>query len=116
MNTPRSVVHHYMGPDSRTFFFSYATSTGAVGNRRDFSETSFAQIIKSKLGKEPEPTMGVLRMAGTIADGRGRRRINFNSQEKQIDKSFKHKAVCFESPGGSPVPSELIAKRSIFSH
>ena len=90
--------------------------------RRDFSVTTFAQKIKSKLKKEPEPTVGVLRMAGMIADGRGggRQRINFNSLEKQIDKSFKHKnlkAVCLRinSPGGSPVQSELIAKRSIFS-
>merc|ERR1712126_536973 len=79
--------------------------------------TTLVQKVTSKLKKDPSPTVAVLRMAGTIVDGRaGGRRGNFNALEKQIEKSFKHKnlqAVCLRvnSPGGSPVQSELIAKR-----
>ena len=80
---------------------------------------AFVTGIASKFRKDPPPTVAVLRLAGTIADGRGgpgSRRVNYDSLSKQIDKAFEHKnlkAVCLRinSPGGSPVQSELIAKR-----
>jgi len=64
------------------------------------------------------PTVAVLRLSGPILDGRGvgGQRINFQSLSQQIETTFKLKnlkAVCLRinSPGGSPVQSELIAKR-----
>jgi len=82
--------------------------------------SALVSMITAKLPqrKDPVPTVAVLRLAGMIADGRagGRQRINYNSLSKQLDKSFalkNLKAVCvrINSPGGSPVQSELIAKR-----
>jgi len=64
-----------------------------------------------------QPTVSVLRLTGSISDGEvGRKSLNYESLDKQIDKSFAFenlKAVCLRinSPGGSPVQSELIAKR-----
>lgn len=64
------------------------------------------------------PTVAVIRLAGQISEGPsfGAPRINFQSFSKLIDRSFRFKnlkAVCLRinSPGGSPVQSELIAKR-----
>jgi len=64
-----------------------------------------------------QPTVSVLRLTGSISDGEvSRKSVNYESLDKQIDKSFAFenlKAVCLRinSPGGSPVQSELIAKR-----
>jgi len=64
-----------------------------------------------------KPTVAVLRLTGPITDQPGRLRYeSLNKQISQIDKSFAFKslkAVCLKinSPGGSPVQSELIAKR-----
>jgi len=98
-------------------FRTYSGDMMGIQFTRAFSVTTLVQKVTSKLKKDPSPTVAVLRMAGTIVDGRaGGRRVNFNALEKQIEKSFKHKnlqAVCLRinSPGGSPVQSELIAKR-----
>ena len=93
-----------------------------VTTSRYLSTPAFLTKLTSKLRKDPPPAVAVLRLAGMIADGRGSgpsaKRINYDSLNKQIDKSFELKnlkAVCLKinSPGGSPVQSELIAKRLV---
>ena len=77
------------------------------------------KLISKLKRSPPPPTVAVLRLAGQIRDGRGgpgAKRLSYDSLKKQIDKSFEIKnlkAVCLRinSPGGSPVQSELIAKR-----
>ena len=89
---------------------------------RYLSTPAFLTKLTSKLSKDPPPAVAVLHLAGRIADGRGSgpsaKRINYDSLNEQIDKSFELKnlkAVCLKinSPGGSPVQSELIAKRLV---
>ena len=89
-----------------------------LNNRLTASITPLLTKLGSKMKSEKKDRVAVLRLAGMIADGRSvrGRRINFQSLSKEIDASFALKdvkAVCLQinSPGGSPVQSELICKR-----
>ena len=63
------------------------------------------------------PWVAVLRLNGVIGRvGGGRRGLNLQGLERRLDAAFKGRhlvavAVSINSPGGSPVQSELITKR-----
>lgn len=64
------------------------------------------------------PVVSVLRLGGIIGKSGMKGGLTLESMNKQIEKAFKFsklKAVCLiiNSPGGSPVQSEFIAKRII---
>merc|ERR1711990_829964 len=87
-------------------------------NRLTASALPLLTKFRAKMKREKKEQVAVLRLAGMIADGRSVRGrvINFDSLSKEIDASFalkNVKAVCLQinSPGGSPVQSELICKR-----
>jgi signal peptide peptidase SppA len=67
--------------------------------------------------KRRKPVVAVLRLSGTIGKGGGLKSgLNLDNLNEIIEKAFKTPkltAVCLSinSPGGSPVQSELIAKR-----
>ena len=87
-------------------------------NRLTASALPLLTKFRAKMKREIKEQVAVLRLAGMIADGRSVRGrvINFDSLSKEIDASFalkNVKAVCLQinSPGGSPVQSELIYRR-----
>jgi len=66
--------------------------------------------IQSQLDK---PVVSVLRLQGAIASQKGKKHINLENTRKQIDKAFSSKKlasvlVSVNSPGGSPVQSDLV--------
>ena len=76
-------------------------------------------MLKDKLrflGRR-RPCVAVLRFNGVIGRvGGGRRGLNLQGLERHLDAAFKARqlvavAVSINSPGGSPVQSELIARR-----
>jgi len=66
--------------------------------------------IQSQIDK---PVVSVLRLQGTISAQKGSKYINLENSRKQIDKAFSSKKlesvlVSVNSPGGSPVQSDLV--------
>jgi len=66
--------------------------------------------IQSQINK---PVVSVLKLQGTISAQKGSKFINLENTRKQIDKAFSVKKlesvlVSVNSPGGSPVQSDLI--------
>ena len=66
--------------------------------------------IQSRIDK---PVVSVLRLQGTISAQKGSKYINLENSRKQIDKAFSSKKlesvlVSVNSPGGSPVQSDLV--------
>ena len=68
--------------------------------------------------KSDKPTVAVIRLQGVISPASGglRRNLNLETLEPQIKKAFslssvKAVALVINSPGGSPVQSQLIADR-----
>ena len=66
--------------------------------------------IQSRIDK---PVVSVLRLQGTISAHKGSKYINLENSRKQIDKAFSSKKlesvlVSVNSPGGSPVQSDLV--------
>jgi len=66
--------------------------------------------IQSHLDK---PVVSVLRLQGTISAQKGKKFVNLENTRKQIDKAFSSKKlasvlVSVNSPGGSPVQSDLV--------
>ena len=84
----------------------------------DKSKTSRSFLSRLPfIGKKP-PTVAVIRLAGVIGagGGLGRRGLSLESLAPAIEKAFSLKrlaavAVEINSPGGSPVQSDLIAGR-----
>lgn len=74
-------------------------------------------FLPIKAFKNPDPVVAVIRMNGVIgAAGPLRGGMTLASLEKRLDQAFKMKnleavALAINSPGGSPVQSDLIAKR-----
>jgi len=71
-------------------------------------------LISTLVGRFSKPSVSVIQLHGII--GKGPKQLNITSTEKFIKAAFKPKkleAVCLNinSPGGSPVQSELIADR-----
>jgi len=66
--------------------------------------------IQSQINK---PVVSVLKLQGTISAQKGSKYINLENSRKQIDKAFSFKKlesvlVSVNSPGGSPVQSDLV--------
>ena len=75
-------------------------------------------ISKLLFWRKEKPVVAVLRLHGVIAPSSGgvRRSLNLESLETQLKKAFaingiKAVALVINSPGGSPVQSQLIADR-----
>ncbi|WP_282606798.1 S49 family peptidase [Pelagibius sp. Alg239-R121] len=78
---------------------------------------SLLSFLPIKAFKETEPVVAVIRLNGVIgAAGPLRGGMTLAGLEKRLDQAFKIKnleavALAINSPGGSPVQSDLIAKR-----
>ncbi len=74
-------------------------------------------FLPIKAFKNPDPVVAVIRLNGVIgAAGPLRGGMTLAGLEKRLDQAFKMKnleavALAINSPGGSPVQSDLIAKR-----
>ncbi|MGC0371758.1 MAG: hypothetical protein DGJ47_000458 [Rickettsiaceae bacterium] len=94
------------------------TSSGEMVYNRPQSNkfNQLLSILSFNLFK-PKPVVSVLRLEGVIGKvGIGQSGLTLESMDKLITKAFEKdclQAVCLviNSPGGSPVQSELIAKR-----
>jgi signal peptide peptidase SppA len=79
----------------------------------------FKKLFKKILSNAKSPRISVLRLSGIIGKlGMGKNGMTLEALNDNIEKAFskpKTKAVCLiiNSPGGSPVQSELIANRII---
>lgn len=89
---------------------------------RAFSMTSctFVHLVPKFISKRSLPSVSILNLHGMISAGQqgrfGGRRLNILSLEKSIDKAFSQKnltcvILSINSPGGSPVQSELIGNK-----
>jgi signal peptide peptidase SppA len=83
-------------------------------------ERSWIKTLLSVFCCNSKPTVNVLRLAGVITDSSGAfsQGLSLEALDEQITKAFKGKntkavALQINSPGGSPVQSELIANRII---
>lgn len=91
----------------------YSTTTS--NKRENFCLSNIFSYIPTNIINFP-PIISVLRLDGIIKSGKGG--LNITSLNPLIEKAFANKrtaAVCLliNSPGGSPVQSELIARRII---
>ena len=92
----------------------FANATGAVEER---GNTKLEQILNMlSLNFNTNPVVAVIRLSGII--GTARNGLNLETINEYAEKAFKKSnlaAVCLiiNSPGGSPVQSELIAARII---
>ena len=83
----------------------------------DMKLQSLLSFLPIKAFKNPDPVVAVIRLNGVIgAAGPLRGGMTLASLEKRLDQAFKIKhleavALAINSPGGSPVQSDLIAKR-----
>ncbi len=74
-------------------------------------------FLPIKAFKDPDPVVAIIRLNGVIgAAGPLRGGMTLAGLEKRLDQAFKMKnleavALAINSPGGSPVQSDLIAKR-----
>lgn len=81
-------------------------------------ERSWVKSLSGFFCSKSKPTANVLRLAGVITDSSGAfsQGLSLEALDEQITKAFKGKntkavALQINSPGGSPVQSELIASR-----
>ncbi len=72
--------------------------------------------------KKPNASVNVIKLSGVIQQG-GNKSLNLESVKKLVDKGFNFKstknkvlAIVINSPGGSPVQSELIANYVLYKN
>jgi len=75
---------------------------------------AFSKLISTYKTATKYPVVSVIRLQGTITAQRGSQNLNLESLRKRIDDAFKPERlaavlVSVNSPGGSPVQSELLS-------